>query len=758
MSASSRPGKTQAGAEGGIHPVAPVAERAPESKVEPKPKRALMRQTDLVARVKAYDPDADEALLDKAYVYAMQAHGKQFRASGDPYFTHPLEVAAILTDLKLDVATIATALLHDTVEDTLVTLEDIRTNFGEEIAGLVDGVTKLSQLELFSERTKQAENFRKLMLAMSNDIRVLLVKLADRLHNMRTIGFFKDPAKRRRIAQETLDIYAALAGRIGMQNMREELEDLAFAELQPEARSSIVARIAQLEDVRIDRIARIADQLKAKLKEHGLEARVSGRAKRPYSIWRKLKDKQLNFEQLSDILGFRVIVKTTEDCYRALGVLHTNWRMIPERFKDFISTPKANGYRSIHTTLIGPERQRVEVQIRTQEMHDVAERGVAAHWRYREHVEAKDGGEASALEWLRDMVDILERGESAEDFLEHSRLNMYQDQVFCFTPKGDLISLPRGATPIDFAYMVHTDLGNHCVGAVINGKQVPLHTPLSNGDQVEIIRTKEQTPSPLWEQLVVTGRARAEIRRFLRHAARDEHIAFGRKILAKVFADEGFELTDKAIEGVAKKLRLSKAEDVFAETGRGSLRGHEVLEAVFPELKRDPERRKQAAFVEPGVKRMPISLRGSKEGISYHLGQCCHPLPGDRIVGLRVPGEGIVIHTVDCEELERAETDMDEWLDVSWSTHAAEGGPSVARILVRTKNVPGALAAAATVIGSNGGNIFNLKVTGRNPLYFEFMIDIEVRDVAHLQNIIGALRVNASVESVDRVRDKEHGA
>jgi guanosine-3',5'-bis(diphosphate) 3'-pyrophosphohydrolase len=755
MSASMRPGKVPAGAQGGIHPDVPAIERALDVA---KPKRALMRQTDLVARVKAYDPGADEALLDKAYVFAMKAHGKQFRASGDPYFTHPLEVAAILTDLKLDVATIITALLHDTVEDTLVTLDDIKGNFGEEIAGLVDGVTKLSQLELFSERTKQAENFRKLMLAMSNDIRVLLVKLADRLHNMRTIGFFEDPAKRRRIAQETLDIYAALAGRIGMQNMREELEDLAFAELQPEARNSIIARIAQLEDVRIDRIARIADQLRETLEKNGLKAKVSGRAKRPYSIWRKLKDKQLNFEQLSDILGFRVIVASTEDCYRALGVLHTNWRMIPERFKDFISTPKPNGYRSIHTTVIGPERQRVEVQIRTQEMHDIAERGVAAHWRYREHVEAKDSGEASALEWLRDMVEILERGESAEEFLEHSRLNMYQDQVFCFTPKGDLISLPRGATPIDFAYLVHTDLGNHCVGAVINGKQVPLHTPLRNGDQVEIIRTKEQTPSPLWEQLVVTGRARAEIRRFLRHAQRDEHIAFGRKILAKVFADEGFELTEKAIGDVAKKLRLSKAEDVFADTGRGSLRGHEVLEAVFPELKRDPERRKHAAFVEPGVKRMPISLRGSKEGISYHLGQCCHPLPGDRIVGLRVPGEGIIVHTVDCEELARAETDMDEWLDVSWNTSAMEGGPSVARVLVRTKNVPGALAAAATVIGSNGGNIFNLKVAGRNPLYFEFMIDIEVRDVAHLQNIIGALRVNASVESVDRVRDKEHGA
>ncbi|HVV66134.1 MAG TPA: bifunctional (p)ppGpp synthetase/guanosine-3',5'-bis(diphosphate) 3'-pyrophosphohydrolase [Rhizomicrobium sp.] len=717
-----------------------------------------MRQTELVERVRAYDSHADESLLNKAYVYAMKAHGKQFRASGDPYFAHPLEVAAILTDLKLDVATIVTALLHDTVEDTLATLEDVRDNFGEEIAGLVDGVTKLSQLELFSERTKQAENFRKLMLAMSNDIRVLLVKLADRLHNMRTIGFIPDPAKRRRISQETLDIYAALAGRIGMQNMREELEDLAFAELQPEARNSIVTRIAQMEDTSVDRIARIADQLKARLAAGDVSAVVTGRAKRPYSIWRKLKDKRLNFEQLSDILGFRVIVKSPPDCYRALGVLHTNWQMVPERFKDFVSTPKANGYRSIHTTVIGPERQRVEVQIRTEEMHDVAERGVAAHWRYRERVEAKDGGEARALEWLREMVELLERGDNAEEFLEHSRLNMYQDQVFCFTPKGDLISLPRGATPIDFAYAVHTDLGNSCVGAKINGAQAPLHTPLRNGDQVEIIATKEQTPSPLWEQFVVTGRARAEIRRFLRHAQRDEHVKFGREILRKVFADEGFELTEKAIEEVARKLRLHRAEDVYAEIGRGALRGHEVLEAVFPELKNDSERRKQAAFAEPVRGRKPISIRGLREGISYRLGQCCHPLPGDRIVGLMVPGEGAVIHTVDCEELERAETGMEDWLDVTWGSHAAEAGPSVARVVVRTKNVPGSLAQVATVIGSNGGNIFNLKVVARNPLYFDFQIDIEVRDLAHLQNILGALRVNAAVESVDRVRDASPGS
>jgi GTP pyrophosphokinase len=741
---------TPRGPEAGQTPL-PVPTTAP-APPRARGRRKLMRQTELVDRVKAYDPDADEALLNKAYVYAMKAHGKQFRASGDPYFAHPLEVAAILTDLKLDVPTIATALLHDTIEDTLVTYDDIKDNFGAEIANLVDGVTKLSQLEVFSERTKQAENFRKLMLAMSDDIRVLLVKLADRLHNMRTLGFIEAGQKRHRIAQETVDIYAPLAGRIGMQNMREELEDLAFAELNSEARDSIVTRLARLDASSGERIGRIADQIKRRLAEHGVEAWVYGRAKRPFSIWRKLKDKQLNFEQLSDIFGFRVIVRSKEDCYRALGVMHTTWQMVPERFKDFISTPKTNGYRSIHTTVIGPEKQRVEVQIRTQEMHDVAERGVAAHWRYREDVDAEDGRNERALEWLRDMVDLLERGDSAEEFLEHSRLAMYQDQVFCFTPKGDLIALPRGATPIDFAYMVHTDLGNTCVGAKVNGAHVPLHTPLRNGDQVDIIHTKEQAPSPLWEKFVVTGRARAEIRRFLRHAQRGEHVKFGRKILEKFFADEGHELTDKAIGEVLKKLRLAKAEDVYAEVGRGALRAHEVFEAVFPESKGDPGRRKKAAFTDPSAKKQ-ISIRGLTEGIAYRLGQCCHPLPGDRIVGLVTGTDGVVIHTIDCAELEKAQSSIDDWLDVSWGAHAADASNAIARVLVRVKNLPGSLGAVMTVIGNSGGNIFNMKVTNRNPLFFEFEVDIEVRDLAHLQNILGALRVNAAVETVDRVRE-----
>ncbi len=741
-------------------PIPVAAEKALSDAAPEKPvpatgpargRRRLMRQTDLVEKVQSYDPAADEALLNKAYVYAMTAHGKQFRASGDPYFAHPLEVAAILTELKLDVATIVTALLHDTIEDTRVTYEDIEKNFGTEIAGLVDGVTKLSQLEVFSERTKQAENFRKLMLAITGDIRVLLVKLADRLHNMRTLGYIEKPDKRARIARETVDIYAPLAGRIGMQNMREELEDLAFAELDPEARNSIVTHFARLDMVGGDRVGRIADQIKRRLAEHEMDAWVYGRGKRPFSIWRKLQTKKLNFEQLSDIFGFRVIVKNPEDCYRALGIIHTSWQMVPERFKDFISTPKSNGYRSIHTTVMGPEKQRVEIQIRTQDMHDIAERGVAAHWRYREHVPERDGKDSAAYGWLREMVDLLERGDSPEEVMENSRLSMYQDQVFCFTPKGSLISLPRGATPIDFAYAVHTDLGNTAVGAKVNGGHVPLHTPLKNGDQVEIITTKDSTPSPLWEQFVVTGRARAEIRRFLRHAQRGEHVKFGQKILEKTFSDHGAELTEKAIGEVAKKLRLAKAEDVYADVGRGALRGTEVLQAVFPELKRG---RVTAQGNDVGH---PISIRGLTEGISYKLGQCCHPLPGDRIVGLMNPGEGVVVHTIDCGELDKAQN-MDDWLDVGWGQNAADAQLSVARVRVRVKNEPGSLAAVTTVIATNGGNIFNMKVLERNPLFFEFMVDIEVRDVAHLQNIVGALRVSNAVESVDRMREAEASA
>jgi guanosine-3',5'-bis(diphosphate) 3'-pyrophosphohydrolase len=706
-------------------------------------KRRLMRQTELVERVKGYDPQADESLLNRAYVFAMRAHGPQKRASGDPYFSHPLEVAGILTDLRMDTATIATALLHDTVEDTDTTIQQVHESFGPEVAGLVDGVTKLSQLEVFSERTQQAENFRKLMLAMSNDIRVLLVKLADRLHNMRTLSHLKSESSRMRIASETVEIYAPLAGRIGMQNLR--------AELDPEARESIVRRLERLDAQSAGRVDRVADAIKRKLAEAGIEAWISGRTKRPYSIWRKLKDKQRSFEQLSDVFGFRAVVATEEDCYRALGVLHRTWQMVPERFKDFISLPKSNGYRSLHTTVIGPENQRVEIQIRTMEMHDVAERGVAAHWQYREHIEERDRNALKAYAWLRDLVELLERGENTEEFYEHSKLNLYQDQVFCFTPKGMLIALPRGATPIDFAYFVHSDVGNTAVGAKINGVHTPLHTPLKNGDQVEIITSAEQTPSPLWERFVQTGRARSEIRRFLRHAQRDQHVKLGRRILEKVFADAGFELGEKAVEGVLNKLRLARPDDVYADVGRGALRADEVLESVYPELKR-PRTSKRNGGAAVSLRERPISIEGLTEGIAYRLGGCCHPIPGDRIVGLMVPGEGVIIHTVDCDVLDRHQDSMIDWIDVRWREGGEGSAYSITRIDVRVENTAGSLASIANIISRNGANISNLKITSRNPLYFELQIDLEVRDTQHLEHIIRALKVDSAVEWVERAR------
>src|SRR5271163_1009670 len=482
----------------------------------------MIRQYELVERVKAYDPHADEEILNRAYIFALKAHGAQTRASGDPYFSHPLEVAGILTAMHLDAASIATALLHDVIEDTKADFDEIEKLFGPEIARLVDGVTKLSRIELQSDHSKQAENFRKLVLAMSEDIRVLLVKLADRLHNMRTLSFIKDAAKRRRIAHETMDIYAPLAERIGIQDMKDELEDLAFAELNPDARASILAR---LDFLREQRGANVVDvvlrELEATLREGGVPAQVSGRKKTPYSIWRKMQRKNVQFEQLSDVMAVRVVVDTVDNCYQALGIIHSAYPVVPGRFKDYISTPKPNGYRSLHTGVIGPQRQRIEIQIRTVEMQEVAELGVAAHWQYKQGAPRTDSRQ---YRWLRELLDILEHAAGPEEFLEHTKLEMFQDQAFCFTPKGDLIALPRGATPVDFAYAVHSQIGDTCVGAKINGRLAPLRTQLANGDQVEIVTSRNQTPSPTWERFVVTGKARACIRRFVRTQQRAQYV------------------------------------------------------------------------------------------------------------------------------------------------------------------------------------------------------------------------------------------
>src|SRR6195256_4280171 len=490
----------------------------------------MMRQFELVELVKSYDPNADEGLLNRAYVYLMKAHGAHLRASGVPYFSHPIQVAGLLPQMKLDRASMVTGLLHDTIEDTVATLDEIERLFGPEVGRLVDGVTKLSRIELQSDQSKQAENFRKLVLAMSEDIRVLLVKLADRLHNMRPLWFIKGGETRRRNARETMDIYAPLAERIGMHRMKDQLEDLAFAELYPDARTSIMARLGFLRDRGGDIVPRIIAELGRKLKEGGLEATISGREKSPYSIWRKMQRKNVSFEQLADVMAFRVLVDGIGECYHALGVIHSAYHVVPGRFKDYISTPKPNNYRSLHTGVIGPERQRIEVQIRTREMHEVAELGVAAHWRFKQDAPRLDGRQ---YRWLRELLDILEHAAGPEEFLEHTKLEMFQDQVFCFTPKGDLIALPRGSTSVDFAYAVHSQIGDTCVGAKINGRIMPLRSVLHNGDQVDIVTSKAQTPSPTWEDFAVTGKARAPIRRFIRTQRRTQFISLGRDIIQK---------------------------------------------------------------------------------------------------------------------------------------------------------------------------------------------------------------------------------
>ncbi|MBT3700250.1 MAG: bifunctional (p)ppGpp synthetase/guanosine-3',5'-bis(diphosphate) 3'-pyrophosphohydrolase [Alphaproteobacteria bacterium] len=717
----------------------------------------MIRQFELVENVCSYDGNADEEMLNKAYVFSMKAHGTQKRASGDSYFTHPLEVAGILTDLKLDSNTIVTALLHDTVEDTVATLEEIEGKFGSEIAVLVDGVTKLSQLEMSSasDSSRQAENFRKLVLAMSNDIRVLLVKLADRLHNMRTLHFLKKEEKRRRISLETMEIYAPLAERIGMQNIKDELEDISFANLNPEARESVNARLSFLRERGSNIVDVITDELKETLKKGGLEADIYGREKRPYSIWRKMERKNVTFEQLSDIMAFRVMVDTVEECYQALGTVHGAYRMVPGCFKDYISTPKRNGYQSLHTSVIGPEKQRVEIQIRTREMHQIAEIGVAAHWLYKQQEGAPD---TQNYRWLRELLEILDHASNPEEFLENTKLEMFQDQVFCFTPKGDLIAMPRGASPVDFAYAVHSNVGDTCVGARVNGRMTPLRTLLQNGDQVDILRSKVAAPSPTWENFVVTGKARSAIRRYVRKQERSQYADLGKAILEKEFRAGGHTYTDKAIEGVLKSLRQRTLEDVYAQVGQGEMTSRYVLEKVFPGLKVRRRAGDLLQLVRGRNKKAhkggdhSVPIRGLIPGMAVHFASCCHPLPGDRIVGIVMTGKGVTVHTIDCETLEQFSDTPERWLDVAWEIDGKDPDTHVGRISVVMVNAAGSLSTMTAVIARNFGNISNLKITERSTDFFEMIVDIEVRDVKHLTNIIAALRADPSISSVDRAR------
>ncbi|GEP55176.1 RelA/SpoT family protein [Reyranella soli] len=727
----------------------------------------MIRQFELVERVQSYDPDADEDMLNRAYVYGLKKHGNQLRASGDPYFSHPVEVAGILAEMKLDTASIVTGLLHDTIEDTDATRDEIAGLFGENVARLVDGVTKLSRLEVQSESTKEAENLRKLVLAMSSDIRVLLVKLADRLHNMRTLHHIKDPARRRRIALETMDLYAPLASRIGMEKVKRELEELAFAELNPDGRASVLARQDYLRERGERLVPQIEVELVKTLKEGGLKAQVSGREKMPYSIWRKMQSKNVSFEQLADIMAFRVIVTDVTQCYQALGLLHGRYQVIPGRFKDYISVPKPNGYRSLHTGVIGPLGQRIEIQIRTEEMQDQAERGVAAHWIYKQGGPSTD---APQYAWLRSLIEILDKAPNAEEFLEHTKLEMFHDQVFCFTPKGKLIALPKGATPIDFAYAVHSQVGDTCVGSKINGRMLPLRTQLTNGDQVEIITSKAQTPSPTWERFVVTGKAKAAIRRFIRTRQREQYLQLGKSLLDKTFHEEGYEVTEKGLDGVRANFKQATTDDLIAAVGAGLITSREVMTAVYPGLKQ-PQRKDGGADVVPISRARnkaaadaakakkdaaggQIAIRGLIPGMAVHFARCCHPLPGDRIVGIITTGKGVTIHTIDCATLESFSESPERWIDVGWDS-VSEGAPGIytGRLKVTVANQPGSLSKLSTVIARHEGNISNLRIVNRSMDFFDMVIDVEVNDVKHLANITAALRATPAINAVERARN-----
>ncbi len=697
----------------------------------------MLRQYELVDRVLSYDPDADEALLNRAYVFSMAAHGSQKRASGDPYFSHPIEVAGILTDLQLDAETIATAILHDTIEDTVATPEEIEKRFGASVARLVDGVTKLSKIEAQSETTRAAENLRKFLLAMSDDIRVLLVKLADRLHNMRTLHFIPNPEKRRRIARETMEIYAPLAERIGMYEFMKEMQTLAFRELEPEAYDSITKRIEQLREGGGDRVSRISSGIRLLLGQKGIKAEVEGREKHPFSIWRKMSERHISFEQLSDIMAFRVIVDDVEQCYRALGLIHERWPMVPGRFKDYISTPKRNGYRSLHTAVIHTERVRIEVQIRTQAMHAEAEYGVAAHWAYKQGAPLRAEAYGS---WIKDLVEILDHAESPEELLEHTRMAMYQDRIFAFTPGGELIQLPKGSTPVDFAYQVHTDLGDQTVGAKINGRVVPLRTVIQNGDQVQILRSKGQEPQAAWLSFAVTGKARAEVRRYVRKKEQTDTVALGRQLYEGIAARLPTQLAAGALEQALKRLRYNDPAKLMEAIARRKVTDEAVMEALMPGSTAEgaPALRASAPRA--------ISMKGLTPGVSFTLAPCCTPVPGDRIVGVRRPHAPVEVHAIECPVL--AESDDDQWVDLAWGD-GSEGG--TARLAIVVKNEPGSLGTMASVLGSQGANIVNLILAERDQSFHTFQVLIEVHDLQHLMRILAGLRAADAIVQAERV-------
>jgi guanosine-3',5'-bis(diphosphate) 3'-pyrophosphohydrolase len=719
-------------------------------------RRKFLRQAELVDRVQAYQPDASDDELNKAYVFAVMKHGQQLRHSGDPYFAHPVAVAGLLTDLKMDQSTIIAGLLHDVVEDCDVSIDDIRGLFGKDVAELVDGVTKLPKVTGSNSPRAliQAENFQKFILATTKDIRVLLVKLADRLHNMRTIEFMPTEESRLRISRETLDIYAPLARRVGLSIFAGELEDLAFRQVNPVAYAAISKRLEELTTDDTSILDRIRSDIETVMLARGVRGELKGRMKRPYSIWRKLENKSISFKDLGDVFAYRLIVNTVDDCYKAMGAAHQQWAALSERFADYISVPKPNGYRSLHTTFLGPGNRRVELQIRTTDMEEVAERGVAAHWKYKNSqygFDAESAREAGldAEGELIEFADMLKHGGSPEEFLEHAKLQMYRDSVFVFTPKGQLVRLPAGATPLDFAYAVHTEIGDTTIGARINGQERPLRTRLENGDTVEIQRGPKPAAQPHWENLAVTGRARSAIRRLTRVAERGEFIAIGRRLIEHALRRIGLDPAEVDQAEMTERAGFEKADALAEAIGRGRLSTADLLEKAFPGLD-DPGRKAAASRDQDG----PSLVAGGEmtAGVTMHLAECCSPLPGDRIIGVLIPEKGIEVHVIDCARLADYEDQADHWLDLRWKPKGDTDALAVGRIHVTTANRRGALALLAKTVSDAQGNIINVKTLKRSPDFFDFAFDVEVEDNKRLTQIVAALRALAVVDSAERVK------
>ena len=696
---------------------------------------------DLIALVRAYNPRLNERLLRDAFAFGEDMHEGQFRHSGEPYYTHPVAVTTILAEQQMDDATLVTALLHDTIEDTMATYAEVSERFGNEIAELVDGVTKLTNLQLTSTETKQAENFRKLFMATSRDLRVTLVKLADRLHNMRTIKSMR-PDKQVQKARETMDIYAPLAGRMGMQWMREELEDLAFRVLNPEGRNSIIRRFITLQRETGDVVERITADMRVELEKADITATIMGRAKKPFSIWRKMEEKEQGFSRLSDIYGFRVITATEADCYRTLGTIHQRWKSVPGRFKDYISQPKSNGYRSIHTTVSGRDGKRVEVQIRTREMHEVAETGVAAHWSYRNGERVENRFAVDPVAWISGITERLDDSHGHDEFLEAVKLEMYQDQVFCFTPKGDVIKLPRGATPIDFAYAIHTRIGSACVGAKVDGLRVPLWTRLKNGQSVEVVTAEGQKPQATWIDIAVTGRAKTAIRRFLREQDRGRFVRLGRELARVAFEQIGKKATDKALATAAKKMALEDTEEMLARLGSAEITAREIVRRIYPKLAE-----KQGNEIE--AKRAVVGLEADQQ---HQRARCCQPVPGERIIGITYRGQGVVVHAIDCDALADFEDQPDRWVDLHWQegTHRAV---NTVTFDVTITNDAGVLGRICTLVGEQNANISDLRFIDRKPDYFRLLLDVDLSDHEHLHRVTTALTADSNVSSLERHRD-----